>query len=436
VKGAEPGPELLPPLGKQSKKLKHKESKEAKKAKKAEEEAARRTTQRRSTSDLIGRREENGTTIGRDMRAQALAKQTATLRTINEKEREPPAPVVRRKSIEYNGRPSIMLGAEVSRAMKWADSFDSTKPERPERAEKPRVEKREEQKVREEENSLPERPQPAPQVQPKPKAPEPVVEKPQEIPREPLTVPKVEIPRSKTPEPPAPVKRPVLLEPEAAFNKPADKNKSPPRSGLKKFFGGKSKEEKAAKRGSRVMSPVPPSPVPTYETPELDSAPPPVVRPAARSVTPVPASVAEWESDFDGTHREEATTPTPAKQESYEPAPAPVVRSITPTPERPSTPPRARDTPPRERTSEDNDLDRWAQIRKQAGQRALNRAVAPPRDGDDIAEVNVPRVRQNTSSPKRGKPVKVGDEEDESVDARVARIRKRVQELTAGMGDN
>jgi hypothetical protein len=39
-------------------------------------------------------------------------------------------------------------------------------------------------------------------------------------------------------------------------------------------------------------------------------------------------------------------------------------------------------------------------------------------------------------TPKRA-AAKVADEEaEESVDARVARIRKRVQELTAGMGDD
>jgi hypothetical protein len=57
-------------------------------------------------------------------------------------------------------------------------------------------------------------------------------------------------------------------------------------------------------------------------------------------------------------------------------------------------------------------------------------------------DVNIPRVRQPAvaaGSPKRAKVVptnKVDDEEEESVDARVARIRKRVQELTAGMGDD
>jgi hypothetical protein len=38
-------------------------------------------------------------------------------------------------------------------------------------------------------------------------------------------------------------------------------------------------------------------------------------------------------------------------------------------------------------------------------------------------------------SPKR-KVLKPEEEDEESVDARVARIRKRVQELTAGMGDD
>jgi hypothetical protein len=56
---------------------------------------------------------------------------------------------------------------------------------------------------------------------------------------------------------------------------------------------------------------------------------------------------------------------------------------------------------------------------------------------DEIAGVDVPRVRQVTlgDSPKR-KVLKPDEEDEESVDARVARIRKRVQELTAGMGDD
>jgi hypothetical protein len=86
------------------------------------------------------------------------------------------------------------------------------------------------------------------------------------------------------------------------------------------------------------------------------------------------------------------------------------------------------------RTSEDSELDRWAQIRKTANARALNRNVAPSKDDDDIV-VNIPRTRVVVpASPKR-KPMKGSDEEEETVDARVARIRKRVQELTAGMGD-
>ena len=67
-------------------------------------------------------------------------------------------------------------------------------------------------------------------------------------------------------------------------------------------------------------------------------------------------------------------------------------------------------------------------------------ASTPPRNkynfiSDEVADVNVPRVRQNTASPKR-KVLKPDEEDEESVDARVARIRKRVQELTAGMGDD
>jgi len=95
-------------------------------------------------------------------------------------------------------------------------------------------------------------------------------------------------------------------------------------------------------------------------------------------------------------------------------------------------------------------MDRWAQIRKAAGQRALNRVVAPPKnngDSSEVGEVNIPRTRQvlatgtGMSPPRkvggggRG-PLRPDEEDEESVDARVARIRKRVQELTAGMGDD
>lgn len=119
------------------------------------------------------------------------------------------------------------------------------------------------------------------------------------------------------------------------------------------------------------------------------------------------------------------------QQEDYVPAPPPPVPTF-----RAETP---------VRTSDDVDRERWAQIRSAAGQRVLNRNVAPPPrvhnndDDDDIMDVNIPRVRQptTTSSPKRVKVTpKAEEEEDESVDARVARIRKRVQELTAGMGDD
>lgn len=122
--------------------------------------------------------------------------------------------------------------------------------------------------------------------------------------------------------------------------------------------------------------------------------------------------------------------PASVPEEDYEPAPAPTV------PIAPAYP-----KEDKSERSDDDDLDRWAQIRLRAGQRALHRVVAPPAEDDEITAVDIPRVRQptNTSSPKtRSKiPVKVtDDEEEESVDARVARIRKRVQELTAGMGDD
>jgi hypothetical protein len=65
--------------------------------------------------------------------------------------------------------------------------------------------------------------------------------------------------------------------------------------------------------------------------------------------------------------------------------------------------------------------------------------VARSDDDDEVMDVNIPRVRQPavTGSPKRAHVTpKADDEAEESVDARVARIRKRVQELTAGMGDD
>ena len=174
----------------------------------------------------------------------------------------------------------------------------------------------------------------------------------------------------------------------------------------------------------------------------------------ARSPTPV-VDIKEWEEDFDGTHRQESATPTPQKPEKFLPKvttsqidtyiPVPQVEKYVPLKVeeyRPATPPtipitKRSETPTRDRTPEDEDLDRWAQIRKAAGQRALNRAVAPPKNHpEDVSEVNIPRTRPAIVNPKRGKgPLKPDEEDEESVDARVARIRKRVQELTAGMGD-
>jgi len=383
----------------------------------------KRTQQRRSTSDLIGRHNEGGSILGREQRAQALAKQTATLRTIQEKEHEAPAPKPRRNSFENISRPTVVLGADVSRAMKWADSFDQPK----NRAEKP-VEKP---------KMLPETPRPTVEAQPAPaqkahKAPVPEM-KTQEIPREPLVPPKVQDLRVTTPEP----KGPVLLSPDSPIHKTPEKQKSPPNK-FKKFFGGKSKEEKAAKRTSRAMSPLPPSPTPVAVQPQPPAKPsPPRVMartPEPKAPSPGPQEPKEWEEDFDGTHRTEpsitASLPAPAIADDYEPAPPPTVPISSAFTKEPATPDR----------SDDEDLDRWAQIRKRAGKRAINRVVAPENgDSDEIAEVNVPRVRQatNTTSPRSKIPVKVADEEDEeSVDARVARIRKRVQELTAGMGDD
>jgi hypothetical protein len=413
------------------------------------------------------RGEEQGSVVGRDMRAQALAKQSATLRTIKEREqeplRQPLAP--RRNSVEYNGRPSIMLGADVSRAMRWAEggfemdrsrNLEKSKiPEKPKVVEKPRAP---EPKVVEQKppQVLPPKPQqtqlPPPPVPPS-KTPAvtklPEENKMQEIPREPTLAPKVQVARSKTPEPmyPSTIPGPVLLDP---YNKPSEKQRSPPSSKLKKLFGGKSKEEKEAKRVSRAMSPIPTisSPTPIITQPKFLNPPP-----VATSEIRAPSPVKEWEDDFDGTHRHD---PVPPKPESYNSKSnseihLPIKPTTTTVEEvyRPATPPSipiVRSETPTSQKSEDEELDRWAQIRKAAGQRALNRHVAPPKNNsssENVSEVNIPRMRQNTNSttasggsPILRKAVKSDEEDEESVDARVARIRKRVQELTAGMSDD
>jgi hypothetical protein len=260
--------------------------------------------------------------------------------------------------------------------------------------------------------------------------------------------------RSITPEPTLGIKGPVLLSPDSAIHKSAEKPKS--ESGMfKKLFGSsKSKDDNKSKRISRAVSPLPPSPTPEPVKPKIREEPPVARTPEPRAPSPVPVETKEWETDFDGTHRKESmSSSSPPKA----PAPAPALKPKTEiyTPEvytapkdveeyRPATPPiipiNRSETPTRERTvSPEPELDRWAQIRKAAGQRAMNRNVAPPKNNadDEIAEVNIPRVKPRVEIPKQPKfPVKPPEEEDESVDARVARIRKRVQELTAGMGDD
>ena len=420
MKGAEVVPELLPPL-KGGKKIRSKKDKINKKTE--DDFMKKRTQQRRSTPDL-SRHDDHHIGLGREQRAQALAKQSANLRTIQEKEPETPMPKLRRRSIETNNRPSVLLGADVSRAMKWADSYQPPKTDKP-RAEVPA----------EKPKALPEPPKTQVQAQPiapQPKAVVPEKTPTQEIPREPIVPPKVGDIRASTPEP----KGPVLLSPESAMQKSPEKQKSPPNK-FKKFFTGKSKEEKAAKRASRAMSPLPTSPTTAVTQPQPPVKPEPprsISRtPEPRSPTPLPQEPKEWQEDFDGTHQQEMTSSSapvvPAVEEDYEPAPAPTV-PIVPTFQKEEA----------AGPSDDEDLDRWAKIRRRAGQRALHRVVAPPGDDDEIAAVDVPRVRQssNNTDPLHSKiPVKVADGEDEeSVDARVARIRKRVQELTAGMGDD
>jgi len=407
------------------------------------------------------------------MRAQQLAKQSATLRTIKEREMEPLAPPPqRRRSVEYNGRPStsvMPLSAEISRAMRWAESgVDSRPVERPRVYERPKAAELPPPPAAITPPAAAPTPTPKPKIEPvkvdlPAKVPEKVASL-QEIPREPTVAPKVhQFQRSKSPEP-APVARPVLLSPDTAYRSKSPEPKRPNQPNkLKKLFGGgKTKEEKEAKRASRAISPLPPQTPPQSSQNRAQSPLPPIAQSTAAAVVatprqpgPAPPVVESKDlySDFDGIHRVESTTPTPEwvpstaskpDPESYitkpavkephldSPAPAPIIRSATPT---------------HERTSSDDEMDRWAQIRKAAGQRALNRVVAPPKNGDTdiVAEVNVPRTRLasggaggvGASPPRKGRgPLRPDEEEEESVDARVARIRKRVQELTAGMGDD
>ena len=267
-----------------------------------------------------------------------------------------------------------------------------------------------------------------------------------------MNVPKVQVARSKSPDPPYGKSGPVLLSPDpvSSFHKIPEKQKSPPRNKLKIFFSGKSKEEKEAKRASRVTSPIPHSPPLVVSQPKFMN-PPSVVDVRAPSPTPV-VSTQEWENGFDGTHRPEPASPpkpdlstktTPQNSESHLPR-------KTSEEYRPATPPTIpivrSETPTRDR-SDDEDLDRWAQIRRNAEKRRAAAANVPKYNNvmDDVAEVNVVRSRQTPAasttaagaagSPKR-KVLKPDEEDEESVDARVARIRKRVQELTAGMGDD
>jgi len=450
-------------------------SKKQRKAQDEEEKQRKRAQQRRSTSDLLTRhREEESTLVGRELRAQALAKQTATLRTIKEKEPTPARPQPRRNSTE--GRPSVMLGVEVSRAMKWAEGYEkggrtSDKSYTPIRDRTP--EPKREIIVQ---KAMPPPPPPAPAPAP---APAPVLLPPvqppkpapvstssptlrpqvQEPPRStsplpprsasplpPRSTSPLPPPRATSPLPPTSTKnRPVLLPQE-----PMSKSKSPPQTNrFMKFLGGKSKEEKEVKRASRTgaASPMPPpSPTPYSEPSHA-----PVQlhdKPMVEISEPVPAAPEkEWEETFDGTHRAqtpEATTIEPVKQpivkqpiikppvvkqpippvvvEDYRPATpptVPIVRSETPT-----------------RASDDEDYERWAQIRKNIGQRAMNRMVAPTHartPSDEIGAVDVPRTRQRTTT---GGSKSGEGEDEESVDARVARIRERVKQLTAGMNDD
>ena len=468
VKGAETTPDLHPT---QKKKGISKRARKA--AEKEEENSKRRAQQRRSTSDLGRHRDEDRSLVGREMRAQQLAKQSATLRTIKERELEAPVepPRPRRKSVEYNGRPStsmMPLGADVSRAMRWAESGMDIKPERSRVIEMPK------------QVNLPPppptpTPQPTPKIEPKVEVPVKVPEKVeplQEIPREPKVAPKVQVQRSKSPEPAPTTQGPILLSPDDAYRSKSPEPKKPSQPNkLKKLFGGKSKEEKEARRASRAMSPIPPQ-TPTQSHDRAGSPLPRVIPvPAPRNPSPAPISESkELYSDFDGIHRMESPMPKPETRippvttTKSDPKPEPYIpktETYSTKPETYSTKPETFSTKPakedhvdapapapvvpaaRERTSSEDELDRWAQIRRAAGQRALNRVVAPPKSNGagEVAEVNVPRTRQGTgASPPRkvvGRgPLRPDEEDEESVDARVARIRKRVQELTAGMGDD
>jgi hypothetical protein len=331
--------------------------------------------------------------------------------------------------------------------MRWAEGYEYERPKPEKKLDKSQLQPEKPQPPRPMQSQAP------PKVEPVVKVSEPEKNVIEEIPREPALPPKVQVQKSITPEP-AP-QGPVLLAPDTSYHKISDKQKSPNK--FMKFFGGKSKEEKESKRASRAisplpraMSPLPPAPSPVPEEPKIKNPTPPAARTPPRAPSPAPvADTKEWEEEFDGTHRLDTTPMSPPKSEAWEsktepetsetllPKPPKIEEYRSPTPPAP-VPTIQSETPTQERTPESEEMDRWAQIRKAAGQRTLNRMVAPPKATPDEIEVNIPRMRQTSASPKRGTkvPPKQEGEEEESVDARVARIRKRVQELTAGMNDD
>ncbi|KAK0728989.1 hypothetical protein B0T21DRAFT_413104 [Apiosordaria backusii] len=127
-----------------------------------------------------------------------------------------------------------------------------------------------------------------------------------------------------------------------------------------------------------------------------DAVPPPIARHSSRSPLPSPA------------------LPQAPKQEAAAPPPAPVIRQL-PVPER--TVPEA--------------MDRWAQIRKNAAERAAQRGPGSP------ASPAAPEMRR--PAPRFARKDE-GDEDtsgEETIESRVARIKARVAELTSnqeGMG--
>ncbi|KAK4197871.1 hypothetical protein QBC40DRAFT_298978 [Triangularia verruculosa] len=137
-----------------------------------------------------------------------------------------------------------------------------------------------------------------------------------------------------------------------------------------------------------------------------DAVPPPIARHSSRSPLPSPS--------LQQGSKQEAFTPPSAPAPTLAPAPAPVKRQL-PVPER--AVPEA--------------MDRWAQIRKNAAERAAQRGPGSP--------ASPPSPEMRRPAPRFARKDD-GDEDtsgEETIESRVARIKARVAELTSnqeGMG--